>query len=196
MFAHEYAHDLGLPDLYDTSGNTGGAENSTGFWTLMSSGANIGDGGPNGIGDAPTDLGAWEKFQLGWLGCDTCPGGKFYDVARPARRPSTGVGANDGATKEAQALIVLLPEKRKDTTLVAPKTGSWIYWSTMGDDIDNDDDEAVHDPGRGHARRGRLVRHRGALRLRVPRGLDRTAARPGRRSRRTCRRRHPRTRAA
>ena len=24
----------GLPDLYDTSGNTGGAENSTGFWTL------------------------------------------------------------------------------------------------------------------------------------------------------------------
>ena len=27
-------HDLGLPDLYDTSGNTGGAENSTAFWTL------------------------------------------------------------------------------------------------------------------------------------------------------------------
>ena len=45
MFAHEFAHDLGLPDNYDTSGNTGGAENSTGFWDLMSSGANIGDGG-------------------------------------------------------------------------------------------------------------------------------------------------------
>ncbi|MCY7289768.1 MAG: immune inhibitor A, partial [Cryobacterium sp.] len=64
VFAHEYTHDLGLPDLYDTSGNTGGAENSTGFWSLMSSGANIGDGGPDGIGDAPTDLTAWELFQL------------------------------------------------------------------------------------------------------------------------------------
>ena len=67
VFAHEFGHDLGLPDLYDTSGNTGGAENNTAFWTLMSSGANIGDGGPDGIGDEPTDMGAYERFQLGWL---------------------------------------------------------------------------------------------------------------------------------
>ena len=39
VFAHEFAHDLNIPDLYDTSGNTGGAENSTGWWTLMSQGS-------------------------------------------------------------------------------------------------------------------------------------------------------------
>jgi immune inhibitor A len=134
VFAHEFGHDLGLPDLYDTSGNTGGAENSTGFWTLMSSGANIGDGGDEGIGDAPTDLGAWEKFQLGWLGCDSCPGGRFYDVAFAGQNSEHKLGIAEHATKNAsQALIVILPEKEKVTEIVAPATGSFAYWSSMGD---------------------------------------------------------------
>ena len=68
VFAHEFGHDLGLPDLYDTSGNTGGAENSTAFWTLMSSGSYGSSGKPaDGIGTEPMHMGAWEKFQLGWL---------------------------------------------------------------------------------------------------------------------------------
>ena len=54
VFAHEFAHDLDIPDLYDTSGNTGGAENSTGFWTLMSSGSYGSTGVANeGIGSTP-----------------------------------------------------------------------------------------------------------------------------------------------
>jgi immune inhibitor A len=136
VFVHEYAHDLGLPDLYDTSGNTGGAENSTGFWTLMSSGANIGDGSRNGIGDHPTDLGAWEKFQLGWLGCDTCAGGKFYDTVDFRERKKLKLGPNDAASKLGlQAAFALLPDKRLDTVITPPKTGSFLYWSTMGDEI-------------------------------------------------------------
>ena len=136
VFVHEYSHDLGLPDLYDTSGNTGGAENSTGFWTLMSSGANIGDGGRFGIGDAPNDLGAWEKFQLGWLGCDTCAGGKFYDTVEFGGRKKVSLGPNDAASKLGlQAAFALLPNKRLDTVITAPKTGSFLYWSTRGDEI-------------------------------------------------------------
>jgi len=136
VFAHEYAHDLGLPDLYDTSGNTGGAENSTGFWTLMSSGANIGDGGPNGIGDDPSDLGAWELFQLGWLnGQDG--GDPFYDVASAGKRSSHALGPNVPATKKAQALFVVLPDKKVINDLGDPASGSYMFYSGMGDDLNN-----------------------------------------------------------
>ncbi len=62
VFTHEFGHDLGLPDLYDTSGG----ENGTGFWTLMSSGSWMGDGTVD-IGSKSSHMGAWEKFQLGWL---------------------------------------------------------------------------------------------------------------------------------
>lgn len=126
VFAHEFGHDLGLPDLYDTSGNTGGAENSTGFWTLMSSGANIGDGGPNGIGDAPTDMGAWEKLQLGWLN---------YEVAYAGQKSEHKLGPAEYNTKQAQALVTVLPDKQVSFNVVAPKSGSYAFWSTKGDDI-------------------------------------------------------------
>jgi immune inhibitor A len=136
VFVHEYAHDLGLPDLYDTSGNTGGAENSTAFWTLMSSGANIGDGGPNGIGDHPTDLGVWEKLQLGWLGCDTCPGGRFYEVVNYKQKANLKLGPNDAASNRGlQAAFALLPDKEKRVVIAAPAEGSMLFWSTMGDDL-------------------------------------------------------------
>jgi len=135
VFAHEFGHDLGLPDLYDTSGNTGGAENSTGFWTLMSSGANIGDGSPDGIGDAPTDLGAWELLQLGWLQ----PQGKFgpfYDVAKAGERSVHVLGPNVPATKKAQALITMLPDKEIPLELGAPYEGQKLYYSGAADEID------------------------------------------------------------
>ncbi|HET8959766.1 immune inhibitor A domain-containing protein [Nocardioides sp.] len=135
VFAHEFGHDLGLPDLYDTSGNTGGAENSTGFWSLMSSGANIGDGGPDGIGDAPTDLGAWELFQLGWLNKQ---GGRgpFYDVARAGQTSTHTLGTNVPLTDAgAQALFTVLPDKKVPLALGAPYAGSQMFWSTQGDDL-------------------------------------------------------------
>ena len=67
VFAHEFGHDLGLPDLYDTSGNTGGAENSVGFWSLYSSGSYGNTGiASEGIGSKPIPMSAYEKIFLGW----------------------------------------------------------------------------------------------------------------------------------
>ncbi|HYQ34013.1 MAG TPA: immune inhibitor A domain-containing protein, partial [Lapillicoccus sp.] len=136
VFAHEFGHDLGLPDLYDTSGNTGGAENNTAFWTLMSSGANIGDGGDT-IGDAPTDMGAWELFQLGWLDAQGDQG-PFYQVVRPGEKATVRLGKNVPATSKAkQAIIATLPDKEVPLELGAPAAdgGARYYWSTQGDDL-------------------------------------------------------------
>src|SRR4051812_47190951 len=63
VFAHEFGHDLGLPDLYDTAGPT---DNGTGFWSIMSSGSWASDS-PDSIGDKPVHMGAWEKLALGWI---------------------------------------------------------------------------------------------------------------------------------
>jgi immune inhibitor A len=130
VFAHEFGHDLGLPDLYDTSGNTGGAENSTGFWTLMSSGANIGRGGPNGIGDHPVDMGAWEKFQLGWLD---------YAVARQDRQYDFKLNPLSVQGRLPEAMFVLLPKKTVQLELGEPcgECGERYYYSGAGDEVTN-----------------------------------------------------------
>ena len=96
VFAHEYAHDLGLPDLYDTSGG----ENGTGFWTLMSSGSWLGHG-KGTIGTTPNHMGAWEKLQLGWLD---------YGTAKAGEKSTHKLGPAYHATKAEQALVVELPK--------------------------------------------------------------------------------------
>jgi immune inhibitor A len=129
VFAHEYAHDLGLPDLYDTSGNTGGAENSTAFWTLMSSGSYGSTGIPaDGIGSRPTHMGAWEKFYLGWLD---------YTVARPGKTTSIRLGPASTTTRQAQAAFVVLPDREVESTIGDPYEGENFYYSGAGNDLDN-----------------------------------------------------------
>lgn len=61
VFAHEFAHDLGLPDEYDTGYTGNGA--STAFWTLQSSGSWIGRPAQT----QPSGMSAWARYALGWL---------------------------------------------------------------------------------------------------------------------------------
>jgi immune inhibitor A len=126
--AHEFGHDLGLPDLYDTSGNTGGAENSTGFWTLYSSGSYGSSGVPaDGIGGKPIHMSAYEKIFLGWSN---------YDVVGAGQSRSLKLGPATANTKQAQQLVVLLPDKRIDTFIGAPYAGSYFYHSSSGNNVD------------------------------------------------------------
>lgn len=129
VFSHEFGHDLGLPDLYDTSGNTGGAENSTGFWTLMSSGSYGSTGIPaDGIGSKPIPMSAYEKIFLGWSN---------YTLLNYNQKASVKLGPSNFNTKQAQQLVVLLPNKQVDFPVGAPYAGSYQYFSGAGNDLDN-----------------------------------------------------------
>src|SRR3954467_3631948 len=129
VFAHEFGHDLGLPDLYDTSGNSGGAENSTAFWTLMSSGSYGNTGKPeDGIGTKPMHMGAWEKLQLGW---------PSYQLVQPGATVNTKLGPASANTKQAQALVTLLPKRKVTMTVGTPFEGSDFWYSGQGNDLDN-----------------------------------------------------------
>ncbi len=129
VFSHEFGHDLGLPDLYDTSGNTGGAENSTGFWTLYSSGSYGSSGKPeDGIGTEPILMSAYEKIFLDWSN---------YQVVGYKQMASVNLGPASANTKQAQQLVVLLPDKKVTTTVGTPYAGSYMYYSGSGNDLDN-----------------------------------------------------------
>jgi len=123
VFAHEYGHDLGLPDLYDTSGG----ENGTGFWTLMSSGSWI-DTGQDTTGNAPSHMGAWEKFQLGWLN---------YEVAFAGQKSEHKLGPMETNTKQAQGLFVVLPPKPVTSHIADPYAGDYFYFSGSANNLRN-----------------------------------------------------------
>ncbi|MER7750672.1 immune inhibitor A domain-containing protein [Kitasatospora sp. NPDC097643] len=124
VFAHEYGHDLGLPDLYDTAGT--GIDNSVGFWSIMSSGSWLGQG-KDSIGDMPNDFDAWSKLKLGWL---------KYDKAKAGTESTHHIGPVEYNSKLPQALVVDLPKKTVTTEINTPFAGANEWWSGSADNLD------------------------------------------------------------
>lgn len=121
VIAHEFGHDLGLPDAYDLSGG----DSPTEWWSLMAQSRLSRPG--EGSGTRLADLGAWEKLQLGWLDHEIVPAGQ--------RRRFT-LGPAEYTTADPQALLVVLPKKQVTTPLPAPPQGKYSWWSSTGDDLD------------------------------------------------------------
>jgi immune inhibitor A len=124
VFAHEYTHDLGEPDYYDTSG---AGDNSIEHWSLMAQ-SRLGDKGDQAIGTKPGDLGAAEKFNLGWLDYEVVPAGQTRTLK---------LGPSEYNSREAQAAVIVLPKKKVTTELVKPKSGANEWWSGSGDNLQN-----------------------------------------------------------
>ncbi|HEY3505040.1 MAG TPA: immune inhibitor A domain-containing protein [Actinocatenispora sp.] len=122
VFCHEFGHDLGLPDEYDTAGG----DNGTGSWTLMSAGSWLGKGFDS-IGTTPGYMNAWDKYQLGWLDYDVVP----YQGAKT--KLTLGPAARQG--KDPQAVVVTLPDQTITTEYNTPASGSYEWWSGSKDNL-------------------------------------------------------------
>jgi len=122
VFAHEFGHDLGLPDLYDTNGG----ENSTAFWSLMSSGSWLNHGTVD-IGTTPGYMGPWEKLQLGWLDFDVVRQGEGGEYTlSPAALQAEG---------QSQAVVVDVPNEGITTPYTTPAVGTHAWWTSSADDL-------------------------------------------------------------
>ncbi|MBP2705775.1 immune inhibitor A [Microbispora sp. RL4-1S] len=113
VFAHEYGHDLGLPDLYDTSG---AGDSDVDFWDLMSSGSHS---GPI-FQSLPTHMGLWDKWILGWANPKIVNPGDKTSLVAVGQTSRTPKGTEDG-------IRVNLPDKH--VVLSTPHSGSNLWWS-------------------------------------------------------------------
>ena len=146
VFAHEFGHDLGLPDFYDTSGG----DNTTGFWTLMSGGSWLNDGG-NSIGTKPGYMGPWEKLMLGWLD---------YKVVNHGTDSTVKLGPADKASRtNYQAAVVNLPDKTVKTDYNTPHSGSSEWWGGAADDLQNTLTRSVDLTGKSSASMSAWLEH-------------------------------------
>jgi len=130
VFAHEYGHDLGLPDEYDTQ-YTGVGE-PVSYWSIMSSGSWAGKIG----GTEPTGFSPWGKsyFQSVMGGNWTKPTVVNWEDVSTRGTQFLLDQANSPLGQNNQAIQVNLPQKKK--FLFAPATGSYAYSGGIGDEID------------------------------------------------------------
>jgi immune inhibitor A len=127
VFCHEFGHDLGLPDEYDTT-YTG--ESPSGFWTLMDSGSWTGK--KWGLGTRPSGMDAWDKMALGFT---TFSGSNIVEpgMTKTFRLPPSTSGA---ANKTS--FMVTLPDAQHAIELSgADDSHNPEWWSGMGDNLDN-----------------------------------------------------------
>ena len=92
VYCHEFGHNLGLPDLYNT--NTG--KTILGPWSLMDKG--LWNGNP--VGSSPSHMDAWSKIQLGFIS------GSMISTANPGVTTTYTIEATEVASNALHAVVV------------------------------------------------------------------------------------------
>ena len=131
VFAHEYGHDLGLPDEYDTAYS--GAGEAVAYWSIMSAGSWAG----KIPGTEPTGFSPWAKQYF-----QSTLGGEWSEPATLNWEDVSSKGtqflldqANSPLGKNNQAIRVNLP--KKETPVNTPNSGSYEFWGGQKDEIDS-----------------------------------------------------------
>ncbi|MDF2520427.1 MAG: Secreted protease metal-dependent protease [Clostridia bacterium] len=125
VFAHEFGHNLGLPDEYDTIYSSASGEPIS-MWSIMSSGS---WGGTIG-GTEPTGFSPYAKefFQAVY-------GGNWQNTLDINYEDITNAGVRvtlRQASEGGQAVRINLPEKKH--VLTTPTSGEYAYWGGKGHD--------------------------------------------------------------
>jgi immune inhibitor A len=124
VFAHEFGHFLGLPDLYDTSYRSEGI----GDWCLMAGGS------WNGNGNQPARMSAWCLQRLGWIKPTNITGPKSLtlDTLAKAKTESYRLWTKGKASKE-YFLIENRQKTGRDAKLPGHGLAVWHIDETQSD---------------------------------------------------------------
>lgn len=129
VFAHEFGHDLGLPDEYDTIYS--GAGEPIEYWSIMSAGSWAG----KVPGTEPSGFSPYAKQFLqnahggNWLSGTTIN-------ASDITSKGTEVLLDEAATKGTNNDAVRIDLPDKETEVNIPASGSYEYFSGSGDELD------------------------------------------------------------
>ncbi len=130
VFTHEFGHDLGLPDEYDTIYS--GAGEAIEFWSLMSSGSWAGDI----PGTEPPGMSPFAKEMLqslhggNWLSGTTL---KTNEITKEGKTVLLDEAVTKGTNNDA--VRVDLPDKVN--VLNNPAAGAFEYYGGKGDEADH-----------------------------------------------------------
>ena len=137
VMAHEFGHDLGLPDEYDTQYS--GAGEPVSYWSIMASGSWAGDI----PGTMPTGFSPYMKEMLqssavvdnegtkgNWLS------GSEVDV-EDIDQKGTEVLLDEAVTKGTNNDVAKINLPQKETVINEPASGEYQYFSGSADDLNN-----------------------------------------------------------
>ena len=137
VMAHEFGHDLGLPDEYDTQYS--GAGEPVSYWSIMASGSWAGDI----PGTMPTGFSPYMKEMLqssavvdnegtkgNWLS------GSEVNV-EDIDQQGTEVLLDEAVTKGTNNDVAKINLPQKETVINEPASGEYQYFSGSADDLNN-----------------------------------------------------------